>query len=332
MAPSVTPSPATMNIKTRLIVLLPLLLSACASQAPRPAVTAPHPATPTTLLPRAGQATLPVKPAANDLLNATVWAQRSAEHHYVYTEIYRVARQKLLTALQHPNWDALPKDERSGSLQGLKPAVILDVDETVLDNSPYQARLIRDGSEFNPTSWASWCREMRAKPLPGALQYTRFAASHGVTVFYLTNRSSNLGPATLQNLRHDGFPVAGPKVFLGRGTYVQGCKKNPADKRCRRILIGRNYRVLQMFGDQLSDFVSTTGTTEATRMQQLQAYATWFGNRWFLLPNPMYGGWLSVLFQHDQAMSPGQRRKVIEAALQRARNGSTTGRGQVPQH
>ncbi len=317
-----------MNLKTGLILLLPLLLGACAAQAPRAVVATPQPVAPSTLLP----STSPTHPPANDLLNATVWAQRSAEHHYVYAEIYRIARQKLLTALHHPGWDALPQDERSGSLRGLKPAVILDVDETVLDNSPYQARLIRDGSEYNSLSWAAWCREMRAKPLPGALQYTRFAAHHGVTVFYLTNRSSNLGPATLENLRRDGFPVAGPEVFLGKGTYVQGCKKNPTDKRCRRILIGRNYRVLQMFGDQISDFVSPVGTTEAARMKPLQADASWFGNRWFLLPNPMYGGWLSVLFHHDWAMSPGQRRKAIEAALQRARNGFTAGRDQVPQH
>jgi len=317
-----------MNLRTGLILLLPVLLSACATQAPRPVVATPHPAVPSS----PARPTAPTHPPANDLLNATVWAQRSAEHHFVYAEIYRVARHQLLAALHHPGWDALPKDERSGSLRGLKPAVILDVDETVLDNSPYQARLIRNGNEYNAQSWAAWCRAMRAKPLPGALQYTRFAASQGVTVFYLTNRSSDLGPATLENLRRDGFPVAGPGVFLGRGSRVPGCKSTPADKRCRRILIGRNYRVLQMFGDQVGDFVSIIGTSEAARMKPLQAYATWFGSRWFVLPNPMYGGWLSVLFRHDWGLLPGQRRKVVEAALEPATKAVTTGRGPIPQH
>src|SRR6266849_5890671 len=96
------------------------------------------------------QTSAPAKPAAavatvpaDDDLQATLWTQRAVEHDLVFREIYRNAKEKLKKAIADPKWNALPLDERKGAVRSRPPAVILDVDETILDNSPYQARLIR---------------------------------------------------------------------------------------------------------------------------------------------------------------------------------------------
>lgn len=247
--------------------------------------------------------------AANDNLNAVAWSQTAVEHDLVFREIFRSAGDKLLPALKDRKWDALPKPERTGSLKGLKPAVIVDIDETVLDNSPYQARLVQDGGEYSEATWAAWCREKVARPLPGALEFTLFAAKHGITVFYLSNRAQDLNAVTLENLRTDGFPIAREQnVFLGLGTIVEGCEQNGTDKGCRRELIGRTHRVLMQLGDQLGDFVDVTANTAAGRSDAIAPYNGWIGERWFVLPNPTYGSWEPALFGNDWTRTPQQRR------------------------
>ncbi|WP_395679712.1 5'-nucleotidase, lipoprotein e(P4) family [Dokdonella sp.] len=278
------------------------LLAACATtKAPPapPAVATPAPAaTPA----RAG-------PAANDNLNAVAWTQTAVEHDLVYREVYRQASEKLLLALKDRNWDALPRDARKNRPRGLKPAVIVDIDETVLDNSPYQARLVRDGKSFDEYSWSQWCREKAAKALPGALEFTRFAARHGVTVFYLSNRAQDLNEATLDNLRAVGFPLSADEtVFLGLGTVVEGCEQVGSEKGCRRELVGRRHRVLLQLGDQLGDFVDVLANTPQGRRDAVAGYLDWFGERWFVLPNPTYGSWEPALFNNEWSKPESARR------------------------
>ncbi|HMM67735.1 MAG TPA: HAD family acid phosphatase, partial [Dokdonella sp.] len=195
-------------------------------------------------------------------------------------------------------------------------AVILDIDETTLDNSPYQARLVRNGSQYDEFSWAQWCREEAARSIPGALEFTRLARSKGVTVFYLSNRASDLGEATLANLRKLDFPIAAnEQVFLGLGTVVSGCEQNGSEKGCRRELISRKYRVLMQIGDQLGDFVDVLANTPAGREQVVAPYLEWIGERWFVLPNPTYGSWEPALFNNDWSLPAGERRRAKRAWL-----------------
>lgn len=187
--------------------------------------------------------------------------------------------------------------------------MIVEIDETVLDNSPYQARLIAHGGEYDDATWAAWCREQAARPLPGALEYTRLAAAHGVTVFYLSNRAQELNDVTLANLRADGFPLtAGEDVFLGLGTMLPGCEQIGTEKTCRCELIGRHYRVLAQIGDQIGDFVGVTANTRAGRAAAMAPYQDWIGERWFVLPNPTYGSWESALFNNDWSRPAVMRR------------------------
>ncbi len=256
--------------------------------------------------------------AADDNLNAVAWVQTSVEYRALAEQTFRAAAERLDAALQAPHWDALVPDERGNEALGLKPAVILDVDETVLDNSPYQARLIRDGGEYDEAGWAQWVAEKKARPVPGVLDFARAATARGVTLLYISNRAVHLKEATLANLREAGLPVADDSVFLGLGTVVEGCEQHGSEKNCRRRLAGRGYRVLMQFGDQVGDFVQVVANTRQDRDVLYDEYADWFGDRWFMLPNPTYGSWEPALFGNDWAQPREARRQAKRDALEYA--------------
>ncbi len=264
--------------------------------------------------------TQPMAPevAADDNLNAVLWMQRSAEYRAVSQSIYRAAADKLDVALQEKNWDALVPGERGNAATGLPPAVIMDVDETVLDNSPYQARLVRDGKEFADLSWDGWVAEKKAKPVPGVVDFAKAASAKGVTILYLSNRAEHLQAATLANLKAAGLPVKDDSVFLGLGTFVKDCEQHGSEKDCRRKLAGQQYRVLMQFGDQLGDFVRIAANTPDGRAALQAEYADWFGERWWMLPNPSYGSWEPAMFNNAWDQPRAARRATKRAALDHA--------------
>lgn len=253
--------------------------------------------------------------SANDNLNAVLWVQRSEEYKAAAEQTYRAAADRLDSALKEAHWDALVPEERGNDAKGLKPAVVLDLDETVLDNSPYQARLVRDGKEYDEVTWDQWVAEKKAKPVPGVVDFARAANEKGITLVYISNRAVHLKEATLANLRAVGLPVADDSVFLGLGTVVPGCEQAGSEKNCRRRLAGQQYRVLMQFGDQLGDFVEVTANTPDGRAALLQQYHDWFGERWWMLPNPTYGGWEPAQFNNDYAQPRQARHDAKRAAL-----------------
>jgi acid phosphatase len=294
--------------KLALALLAAACAAACASAArpTPPAVRREPPAAPATR----ATAVLP-----DDNLNAVLWTQGAVEHDLAFRALYRAAQERLEAALADTTWDALPREEREGPLAPLPPAVIVDVDETVLDNSPYQALMVETGDEYADTTWAEWCRKEAARALPGAAEFARFAAERGVVTYYVTNRAAALGPATLANLRKAGFPVPGDHVFLGLGMAVDGCTaRQESAKGCRRRLVGRGHRVLMMFGDQAGDFVDVAENTPTGRAASLAPYAEWIGQRWWVLPNPTYGSWEPAAFGNDWSLPREERRRrKIEA-------------------
>lgn len=284
-----------MRLHLPLAMAASILLVGCASAPAHPAATpAPAPVAET---------------AANDNLNAVAWTQTAIEHDLIYIQAFRDAQSRLLDALHDPNWDALSKEDRVAPATGLPAAVVLDIDETVLDNSPYQARLVKSGGTYDEASWAAWCKEQRARAMPGALAFTQYAAAHGIAVIYLSNRAQDLDTVTLANLRQLGFPVSGPDAFLGLGTVEPGCDQVGTEKGCRRQRVSRKYRVLMQFGDQLGDFVDVLANTEAGRKQAVAGYMDWIGTRWFVLPNPTYGSWEPALFNNDWSAPAAEQRQ-----------------------
>ncbi len=216
-------------------------------------------------------------PSPMPALNATAWAQTAAEHGALCQQVFRAATQAALAA---------------PATAGLSRAVIVDVDETVLDNGPYQARLLLDGEEYAPVSWAAWCREAQAVALPGAAAFATACQQAGITVFYVTNRDQALEEPTRRNLAAQGFPLAdrdGIDVVLCRGEVGGGGNKQP-----RREHVARSFTVVAMLGDDLGDFVEPAATV-AERRTQVAGHAAEWGARWFVLPNAMYGSWERAL-------------------------------------
>lgn len=257
--------------------------------------------------------------AADDNLNAVAWMQASAEYHANSVQTYRAAIAQLDTALADPQWDALVPSDRVVPVAGLKPAVIVDIDETVLDNSPYQVRLIRSGLAYDDATWAQWVAEQNARPVPGAVEFAKAANDRGVTIIYLSNRTQDQRNASLANLRAVGLPVADESVYLGKGMTVEGCEQaSGSEKHCRRQWVSRHYRVLMQFGDQLGDFVQPRPNTTENRAVLMKRFGGWFGERWWMLANPSYGDWQPALFGNDWSLSPAAQRAAKQRALDAA--------------
>lgn len=249
--------------------------------------------------PAAG-ADLPAPAAAN--LNGVLWVQTGAGYRAAALQAYALAGQAMRRALEDDSATAA-LEQRPGETLGLRPAVILDVDETVLDNSPYEARRIRAGGTYTPETWAAWVREAAAGPVPGALAFTRAADSLGVEVFYVTNRDHELEEPTRRNLLRLGFPLDTATDHL----LTEGERDAwGSDKSSRREWVAREHRILVLVGDDLNDFVDARGSAAAYR-RALEAHRDRFGESWFMLPNPSYGSWEQAATDFTAGLTPGER-------------------------
>ena len=210
-------------------------------------------------------------PAARDKrTNATAWF-RGGESTALYLQGFAVARERLDAALAQP---APPKPL----------ALITDIDETVLDNSPYQVGLIQNRETYSLKTWKQWTARASAEALPGASNFLNYASSRGVKVFYITNRDQDEADATLRNLKRAGFPDADAAHLL--------CRRTSKNKDDRRVEIAKTHTVCLLLGDNLSDFSSAFDSTVLEkRGAAVTNHAARFGSNWIVFPNPMYGDW-----------------------------------------
>ncbi len=263
-------------------LVISLAASGCASRAAGPAA-APAP--------RSVAAT-----AAHENLHAVLWVQTAVEFRATALQAYARARQQLDAALADPAWTAAL--EQTADASALPPAVILDLDETVLDNSPFQARAIRAqlaaraggrrAEGFDPVAWDAWCAEAKAGAIPGAVEFLRYARSRGVTPFFVSNRTGPLEAATRRNLATLGIEAGdAPDTVLLRNERPEW---SASDKTARRQAVARTHRILLLVGDDLGDFVPADGAV-AARAERLVAHEARWGTQWIVLPNPMYGSW-----------------------------------------
>jgi acid phosphatase len=230
-------------------------------------------------------------------LNATVWVQRAAEAKIAARQAYFLATRQLDAALKDRKWSAAV--EQGKAFEKLPPAVILDLDETVLDNSPYQARLVRADAPYSGQSWAKWVAEANASSIAGAQTFLSYAQKKGVRIFYISNRSRSEESATRLNLRRLGLPLQDPADHVLMSGERNGWT---SDKTSRRAFVARNHRVLLLIGDDLNDFVPAKPMTLQQRYQLLEKYATRWGQRWILLSNPLYGSWEGALFNYQNGL------------------------------
>jgi len=265
----------------------------------------------------AGAALAAVQPALaqdavpeNDLLNATLWVSNAVEYKANTLAMYQLAKIRLDEALADKDWTAAT--EQTGAYQDLPPAIILDADETVIDNGGYESWLIAAGTSYSSKTYAEWVKAMDAKAVPGAVEFTKYADSKGVKVFYVTNRKADQEEATRKNMEALGFPMGGNvDTFL-----MQGEKDDwTGAKGTRRAFIAKDYRVLLLLGDNYGDFSDDAGGSEAERLASLQKNMAHIGHDWIFIANPEYGSFESAAFGGDWSKSPDQRRQEKIDAL-----------------
>jgi 5'-nucleotidase (lipoprotein e(P4) family) len=164
-------------------------------------------------------------PPQSDLLNATLWMQRSVEFKATALAGFALAHIRLEQALADKSWTGAP-GEQTGNYQDLPPAVILDIDETLLDNSGYQAWMVLNNTTFDPKTWNQFVKAEIATPIPGAVEFSKFAEAKGVKVFYISNRTGEEEEATRRNMERYGFPMGGNvDTFLMSRERTAQCRR-----------------------------------------------------------------------------------------------------------
>ncbi len=222
---------------------------------------------------------------ANDNLNAVLWMQRSVEYKGSARAAFALAQVRLDQALADKNWTAAPAEQK-GAYQDLPPSVVVDVDETLLDNSGYQAWMVINGETFNPKTWTQFVKAKISTPIPGAVEFAKYADSKGVKVFYVSNRTKDEEEATRQNMEEYGFPMGG-----NVDTFLSAKEQEDwgSAKGTRRAVIAKDYRILLCIGDNFGDFTDGYKGSEAERLKLFEAEQARWGHDWIVLPNPSYG-------------------------------------------
>ena len=244
----------------------------------------------------------------SDLLNAVLWMQRSVEYKANSLGAFALARIRLDEALADKGWTAAPA-EQTGSFGDLPPAVVLDLDETLLDNSGYQAWLVTAGRAFEQKTWTAYVKSETTGAIPGAVDFARYAEAKGVKVFYLSNRLAEEEEApTRTTMARLGFPMG------GNVDTMLTTRKRPewssSAKGVRRAHVAKDYRILLNLGDNLGDFTDAYRTSEAERETIFEANRERWGRSWIMLANPAYGSFESATFGHDYRTPPDAQKQA----------------------
>jgi len=257
-----------------------------------------------------------ITPCAHEGLDAVLWMQTSAEFKAAAHSAYTQAGRAVDIALAAPEWTAAP--EQSGQYEFLPPAVIVDIDETILDNSLFEGELVRSHGRYSDSLWNTWVSQARAEAIPGSLKFIRYCEQKNVKVFYITNRSAKDEEATKKNLSALGYPVTPePDVMLCLGERPEW---NSSDKGTRRAYVAKTHRILVMVGDDLGDFLSGIKDTPQIRDALLEKHIDKFGERWFIIPNPAYGSWERSLYDFRNNLSHEEILKMKNAFIESFRS------------
>lgn len=221
---------------------------------------------------------------ADQNVMSVAWYQTSAEAKALYLQGYNTAKDKLDEKLKHH------KGKK-------KPAIVLDLDETVLDNSPYQAYAILKHKTY-PEGWHEWIETGSAKPVYGAKSFLKYADKKGVEIFYVTDRSEKEDfKGTLKNMKDLKMPQANKEHLLLKGENEKG-------KEQRREKVRENHDLIMLFGDNILDFDEPKESTLKSRTQFIEKHKEDFGDKYIIFPNPMYGSWEATLYGGNFAQSP----------------------------
>jgi len=219
----------------------------------------------------------------NNLLLPVVWYQSSAEMEALYIQGFNIAKMQLSEAV---------KKEKG------KLAVVVDIDETMLNNSPIEAEFIKQNKGYSKSFWNEWTSKSAAEPTPGSLDFATFAKNKGVEIFYISNRDSSEIGVTITNLQKVGFPFADSLHCL--------FKTATSNKEARRMRVSQDHNIVLLIGDNLGDFSEVFDFRRGNLgKEDVDSLKSLFGSRYIILPNPMYGDW-------DKALARGKKLSTCE--------------------
>ena len=226
-------------------------------------------------------------------IGAILFMQKAAEYRALCLQSFNWAR--IAVDADDKAKKKLPKIERK------KPrAVVVDIDETMLDNSPAQAFGAKNRLAFDLKSWYAWGEMRKAKAIPGAVEFANYAKSKNVRIFYISNRDEVQKQATIDNLKAVGFPdISAENVLLRQ---VDANNKPISSKEPRRIDIAKTYRIVSLIGDNLNDLsIAFESKTVVERFAETDKAKDLWGNKFIVIPNAMYGEWESAIYRDDKS-------------------------------
>jgi acid phosphatase len=237
-------------------------------------------------------------PATRDFTNAVLWVRTSVEYEVAVRQSFDLALSRL---------------ERALAESPESPAVIMDVDETVLDNSDFHARLIVEDRPFHSDEWDVWLSGTEARAMPGSVGFVSAARRLGTSVYFITNRHERFRSSTIDTMRRLGLIEASDD---GERILMRGERREwTSDKESRRAEVARSHRVVLLVGNDLNDFVSCVGMTLEERRALLEQCADRFDRDWVVIPSPTWGSWLEALHDNRRGLSDEEMRALHVARL-----------------
>jgi 5'-nucleotidase (lipoprotein e(P4) family) len=238
-------------------------------------------------------AALPQNIAVTGKLFASLYQQRAAEYRALCLQAFNIAR---LRVDENPASSSKPK------------AIITDIDDTILDNSPYEVHQTLQGKDYESATWYQWTGRSAADTVPGAPSFLKYASSKGIIIFYITNRDERERASTLLNLEKFNLPNADNDHLILR----QGI----SSKEARRQQVAATHDIILLMGDNLADFSSLFDKkTIAEREQNTNTLAAEFGKKFIIIPNPVYGDWESGVYKYSNTLTTAQKDSAIKSLL-----------------
>lgn len=264
------------------------------------------------------------------------WVQKSGEYRALAYQTFNLAKLAFDTAK---------------SQQITNPTVIVDIDETLLDNSPYQAGLLDNEDGFQAATWYEWIKSEKAPAIPGSVDFVNYVNNHGGKVFFISNRYqksnrnssiNDLEIATINNLKSVGFTGVNEQTVLLKGEFtkiINGKKNSSRKLRIQAIkngsVDGSKHTIIALIGDSLNDFDEKAGRSNQKRRNYVDKYRSSYGilqvlpngkikPAYIAIPNPMYGDWEIGIYNPEKfnkkvpfLMTPGERSQQRQESLTR---------------
>jgi len=241
------------------------------------------------------QSVVPASIANNGKVWASIYQQRAAEYRALCFQAYNIARLRVdMAVVKHHN----------------KPyAIVTDIDETLLDNSPYDAQRAINNQEFDSKTWKAWTQKSVCDTVPGAPSFFKYAATRGVTIYYITNRDEDEREGTIKNLKQYSLPNADNAHLLLRD--------KASSKENRRQQVLKTHQILLLCGDNLPDFdaLYDNHPTEEQRKSATNKLEKEFGSRFIIIPNVSYDDWENAIFDYHNKLSGTQKDSVIRSKI-----------------